>query len=93
MDESEAAAAVTQSGENERDPDLDLWPPASPVGNTFGVSAKSASRGIEDRNASVVLIMSRVWRKFAQRRRAARRSTAVAVLATVCTHLHSVTCS
>ena len=39
MDETEAAAAVAQSGENESDPDLDLWPPASSVGNTFGVSA------------------------------------------------------
>ena len=33
MDETDAAAA--QSGENESDPDLDLCPPASPVGNTF----------------------------------------------------------
>ena len=35
--------------------------------------------GIEDRQASVVLTVSSVWRKFAQRRRTARRSTAVAV--------------
>ena len=35
--------------------------------------------GIEDRRAPVVLIVSSVWRKFAQRRRTARRSTAVAV--------------
>ena len=35
--------------------------------------------GIEDRHAPVVLIVSSVWRKFAQRRRTARRSTAVAV--------------
>ena len=29
------AAAEAQSGENKSDPDLDLCPPASPVGNTF----------------------------------------------------------
>ena len=35
VDETDAAAAEAQSGENESDPDLDLCPPASPVGNTF----------------------------------------------------------
>ena len=36
MDETvDAAAAEAQSGENESDPDLDLCPPSSPVGNTF----------------------------------------------------------
>ena len=35
MDETDAAAAEAQFGENESDPDLDLCPPASPVGNTF----------------------------------------------------------
>ena len=35
MDETDAAAAEAQSGENESNPDLDLYPPASPVGNTF----------------------------------------------------------
>ena len=35
--------------------------------------------GIEDKHAPVVLIVSSVWRKFAQRRRTGRRSTAVAV--------------
>ena len=44
-----------------------------------GVSAESASRGIEDRTASVVLLMSSAWRKFTQRRTTARRSTTVAV--------------
>ena len=48
-------------------------------GTHFGVSAESASRGIEDRTASVVLIMSSAWRKFTQRRTTARRSTTVAV--------------
>ena len=64
MDESDAAAAEAQSGENESDPDLDLYPPASPVETHSGVSAESASPGIEDRTASVVLIMSSAWRKF-----------------------------
>ena len=35
MDETDAAVAEAQSGENESDPDLGLWPPASRVGNTF----------------------------------------------------------
>ena len=35
MDETDAAAAEAQSGENESDPDLALCPPASPAGNTF----------------------------------------------------------
>ena len=37
MNEPDAAAAEAQSGENEfeSDPDLDLYPPASQVGNTF----------------------------------------------------------
>ena len=48
-------------------------------GTHSGVSAESASRGIEDRTASVVLIMSSAWRKFTQRRTTARRSTTVAV--------------
>ena len=43
---------------NESDPDLDLWPAAYRVGNTDSVSEKSASRGIEDKTASVVLIIS-----------------------------------
>ena len=50
-------------------------------GTHSGASAESASRGIEDRTASVVLIaiVSSAWRKFTQHRRAERRSTAVAV--------------
>ena len=50
-------------------------------GTHSGVSAESALRGIEDRTASVVLIMSSAWRKFTQRRTTARsyRSTTVAV--------------
>ena len=48
-------------------------------GTHSGVSAESASRGIEDRTASVVLIMSSAWRKFTQRRTTARRSTTLAV--------------
>ena len=48
-------------------------------GTHSGVSAESASRGIEDRIASVVLIMSSAWRKFTQRRTTAGRSTTVAV--------------
>ena len=48
-------------------------------GTHSGVSAESAARGIEDRTASVVLIMSSAWRKFTQRRTTARRSTTVAV--------------
>ena len=48
-------------------------------GTHSGVSAESASRVIEDRTASVVLIMSSAWRKFTQRRTTARRSTTVAV--------------
>ena len=47
-------------------------------GTHSGVSVENASWGVKDRTASVVLIMSSVWRKFAQRRRTARRSTAVA---------------
>ena len=35
MDETNAAAAEAQSGEIESDPDLDLCPQTSPVGNTF----------------------------------------------------------
>ena len=51
--------------------------------------------GIEDRHAPVVLIGSTVSRKFAQRRRTARRSTAVSGgrLASVFKHPHLVTCS
>ena len=53
VDETDAAAAEAQSGENESDPDLDCmcvrlllqW------GTHSGVSAESASRGIEDRTA------------------------------------------
>ena len=48
-------------------------------GTHSGVSAESASRGIEDRTASVVLIMSSAWRKFTQRQTTTRRSTTVAV--------------
>ena len=44
-----------------------------------GVSVESASRGIEDRTASVVLIVSSAWRNFTQPRTTARRSTTVAV--------------
>ena len=39
MDETDAASAAAEAqsscSENESDPDLDLYPPASPVGNTF----------------------------------------------------------
>ena len=35
VDQTDAAAAEAQSGENENDPDLDLWQPASRVVNTF----------------------------------------------------------
>ena len=35
MDETDAAAAEAQFDENEIGADLDLCPPASPVGNTF----------------------------------------------------------
>ena len=48
-------------------------------GTHSGVSAESALRGIEDRTASVVLIMSSEWRNFTQRRTTTRRSTTVAV--------------
>ena len=72
MDETDAAAAEAQSGENESNPDLDLWPPASRVGTHSGVSAESAPRGIEERTASVVLIMSSAWRKLTRRRTTAR---------------------
>ena len=48
-------------------------------GTHFGVSAESASRGIEGRTASVLLVMSSAWRKFTQRRTTARWSTTVAV--------------
>ena len=48
-------------------------------GTHSGVSAESASRGIEYRTASVVLIVTSAWRKFAHRRRTARRSRAVAI--------------
>ena len=63
-------------------PDLDLCVRLLLQGGTHsGVSAESASRGIEDKTASVVLIMSSssAWRKFTQRRTTARRSTTVAV--------------
>ena len=84
VDETDAAAAAaeTQFDENERDPDLDLCPPASRVGKTFwcqcGECVVQGSK-IGTRLAPVVLVVSSVWRKFAQRRRTARRSTAVAV--------------
>ena len=81
MDETDAAAAEAQSGENESDPDLALCPPASPVGNTFWCQwGECFARDRRwDRTASVVLIMSSAWRKFTQRRTTARRSTTVAV--------------
>ena len=84
VDETDAAAAAaeTQFDENDSDPDLDLCPPASRVGKTFwcqcGECVVQGSK-IGTRPAPVVLIVSSVWRKFAQRRRTARRSTAVAV--------------
>ena len=54
VDETDAAVAEAQSGENESAPDLDLWPPASREWGTHsGVSAESASRGIEDRTVYV----------------------------------------
>ena len=81
MDETDAAAAEAeaQSGENEV---IQTWICVRLLlqwGTHSGVSAESASRGIEDRTASVVLIMSSAWRKFTQRRTTARRSTTVAV--------------
>ena len=48
-------------------------------GTHSGVSAESASRGIEDRTASVVLIMSSAWRNFTQRPTTARRPATVVV--------------
>ena len=48
-------------------------------GTPSGVSAESASRGIEDRTASVVFIVSSAWRNFTQPRTTARRSTTVVV--------------
>ena len=94
MDETDAAAAEAQSGENESDQThwtcirlLLQW------GTHSGVSAESASRGIEDSTASVVLIMSSAWRKFTQRRTTARRSTTVAVDLPLLAHFPSVTCS
>ena len=83
MDETHAAAAAAEAqfDENESDPDLDLCPPASRVGKTFwcqcGECVVQGSK--TDRHAPVVLIVSSVWKKFAQRRRTARRSSAVAV--------------
>ena len=53
VDKTDAAAAEAQSGENESDPDLDLCPPAFPVGTHSGVSAESASRGIDRRQDCV----------------------------------------
>ena len=80
MDKTDEAAAEAQSGENESNPNSNLWPPASRVGNTNLVSVRIMRRErIEDRTASVVLIMASVWRKFSQRRTTARRSTTVAV--------------
>ena len=81
MDETDAAAAEAQSGENEV---IQTWICVRLLldlqwGTHSGVRAESASRGIEDRTASVVLIMSSAWRKFTQRRTTARRSTTVAV--------------
>ena len=34
VEEADAAAAEDQSDEDETEPDLDLWPPASRIGNT-----------------------------------------------------------
>ena len=63
-------------------------------GTHSGVSAESASQGIEDGTASVVLIVSSAWRNFTQPRTTARRPTTVAVdLPLFAEKFHSVTCS
>ena len=79
MDETDAAVAEAQSGENESDPDLDLWPPASRVGNTFWCQWRECVARDRRQAASVVLIVSSAWSNFTQPRTTARRSTTVAV--------------
>ena len=58
-------------------------------GTHSGVSAVSASRGIEDSTASVVLIMSSAWRKFTQRRTTARRLDDLQLSRSTCHCLHA----
>ena len=80
MNKTDAAAGQAQSGENESDPDLHLWLPASRVGEHILVSVRKVRReGTKTGLRVLVLMISSAWRKFAQRRRTARRSTAVAV--------------
>ena len=79
VDETDAAAAEAQSDENESDPDLDLCPPASPVGNTFWCQCGECFARNRRQDCAVVLIMSSAWRKFTQRRTTARRSTSTTV--------------
>ena len=80
LDKTNAAAA--QCIENESDPGQ-TWTCGRlllELGTHSGVSVESTSRGIEGRTAAgFFFIMSSAWRKFTQRRRTARRSTAVAV--------------
>ena len=82
MDETDTAAAEAQSGENEA---IQSWTCVRlycfSSGEHILVSVRRVLRegSIEDRTASVVLIMSSAWRRFTQRRTTARRSTTVAV--------------
>ena len=76
------AAAEAQSGENESDPDLDLRPPASPVGNTFWCQCGECFA--RDRSKTGLRLLFWLCRargetEFTQRRTTARRSKTVAV--------------
>ena len=80
MKQTQLQLIEAQSGENESDLDLDLWPLASRVRNTFWCQCGECVA--RDRRQDYVCCfhsMSSVLRKFAQRRKTTRRSAAVAV--------------
>ena len=80
VDETDAAAAAPEARWKRKRSRLGLVSAGFSSGEDILVPVWRVRRaGIEDRHAPVVLIVSSVWRKFSQRRRTARRSTAVAV--------------
>ena len=96
MDETDpdAAAAEAQSGENESDPDLDLYPPASPMGNTFWCQCGECFA--KDRRQDCVCCfdyVERVEKVHSASNDCTQIYNCRGRLATVCTHFPSVTCS
>ena len=84
VEEADAAAAEDQSDEDEIEPDLDLWPPASRVGNTdWCQCGKCVAR---DRRQDCVCCFD--YDECVEKIRSASEQciTAVADFATVCTH-------